>query len=190
MDAAGGHILVICYGNLCRSPMAEGLLRSRLGENWEISSAGTNAIGGDAPSPMGVEAMRREHGVDISGQRSTPLTVPVLAAADHVFAMSVQQAMLAAALGGRPDTVRLFGAFAPSLEQVDGRADPGGGRANMFEISDPMGGDYDEYRECMDRLQRCTEKAASWLESGADPEAGPPSVGSPRWRFQVGQSTS
>ena len=190
MNVTGGRILVICYGNLCRSPMAEGLLRARLGEPWEVVSAGTNAIGGDAPSPMGVEAMRREHGVDISEQRSTPLTVPVLSDADHVFAMSVQQAMLAAALGGRPDTVRLFGAFAPSLEQVDGSADPGGSRANMFEISDPMGGDFEEYRECMARLQRCTEKAAAWLESGADPDAGPPAVGSPRWRFQVGPSAS
>jgi len=186
MTMGGGRILVICYGNLCRSPMAEGLLRARLGPQWDVRSAGTNAYGGDAPSPLGCEAIRRIHDIDISAQRSTALTVQELDAADHVFAMSVQQAKIAAALGNAGDRVRLFGAFAPTLDQVAGSADPGGTVVSVFEVPDPMGGTYEEYAACLERLHQCTEKCAAWLESGAPEASGPPSVASPRWRFQAG----
>ncbi len=177
---------MICYGNLCRSPMAEGLLRARLGPEWDVRSAGTNAYGGDSPSPLGCEAMRREHSIDITAQTSTPLTVQELNAADHIFAMSVQQAKIAAALGNVADRVRLFGSFAPTLEQAEGSADPGGTTVSIFEVADPMGGTYEEYSVCLHRLHECADKCAVWIESGAPEAAGPPSVASPRWRFQAG----
>jgi len=186
MMTNGGRILVICYGNLCRSPMAEGLLRARLGAEWDVRSAGTNAYGGDSPSPLGCEAIKRDHDIDIGAQTSTPLTVQELEAADHVFAMSVQQAKLAAALGNVAERVRLFGSFAPTLQQVAGSADPGGTTASVFEVADPMGGTYEEYSACLDRLHQCADKCATWLESGASEAAGPPSVASSRWRFQAG----
>ncbi len=186
MTTTGGRILVICYGNLCRSPMAEGLLRARLGPEWEVCSAGTNAYGGDSPSPLGCEAIRRIHGVDIAAQTSTPLTVQEIEAADHVFAMSAQQAQIAAALGDAADRVRLFGAFAPGTGQATDSADPGGTGASAFEVVDPMGGTYEEYAVCLERLHQCSERCAEWLEGGAPETSGPPSVASPRWRFQTG----
>jgi len=186
MATDGGRILVICYGNLCRSPMAEGLLRARLGPEWDVRSAGTNAYGGDSPSPLGSEAIRRSHGIDITAQTSTALTVQELEVADHIFAMSAQQARIAAALGNVADRVRLFGSFAPTLEQVTGSADPGGTNPSVFEVADPMGGTYEEYSVCLERLQQCTDKCAAWLESGAPEATGPPSVASSRWRFQAG----
>ena len=186
MTTNGGRVLVICYGNLCRSPMAEGLLRARLGAEWEVCSAGTNAYGGDSPSPLGCEAIRREHDIDITHQVSTPLTVQELDAADHVFAMSVQQAKIAAALGNVADRVRLFGGFAPTQEPVAGSADPGGTTASVFEVADPMGGTYEEYSTCLERLRQCTDNCATWLESGAPEAAGPPAVASARWRLQTG----
>jgi len=186
MVTSGDRILVICYGNLCRSPMAEGLLQARLGPEWSVRSAGTSAYAGDAPSPLGCEAIQRDHGLDITEQRSTPLTVQALEAADHVFAMSARQAEIAAALGTVADRVRLFGSFAPAPEQVAGSADPGGTTASVFEVADPMGGTYEEYSACLERLQQCADKCAAWLESGAAEATGPPSVASPRWRFLAG----
>lgn len=170
--------------------MAEGLLQARLGAGWDVRSAGTHAYGGDAPSRLGCEAARREYGVDIAAQRSTALTVDELKAADHVFTMSVQQALIATALAGVGDRVRLLGSFAPSEEPAAGSADPGGGAASVFEVPDPMGGSYEEYRLCLERLHRCADRCAAWLESGAAAEAGPPAVTSPRWRFQAGNTSS
>ena len=57
------NILVVCYGNLCRSPMAEGLLRDRLPLEYEVRSAGTHAYGGDPPTGTAREVMQREAGI-------------------------------------------------------------------------------------------------------------------------------
>jgi protein-tyrosine-phosphatase len=166
--------------------MAEGLLQARLGESWDVRSAGTHAYGGDAPSGPGCEATQREYGIEIGAQRSTALTVPELEAADHIFTMSVQQAKLAAALGGVGDRVRLFGSFAPASAPSQHSADPGGGDASAFEVPDPMGGAYEDYRICLERLHRCADKCAPWLENGAEEANGPPSTTNSRWRFQAG----
>ncbi len=60
------RILVVCTGNSARSQMAEGLLRRRLGERYEVQSAGTK------PTQVRAEAIAvmGEVGIDISGHRS------------------------------------------------------------------------------------------------------------------------
>lgn len=63
------NILILCTGNSARSQMAEGLLRRRVGERYEVHSAGTEPKG---VNPLAVEAMR-EVGIDISGHRSKHL---------------------------------------------------------------------------------------------------------------------
>jgi protein-tyrosine-phosphatase len=85
------RILVVCTGNICRSPMAEGILRhllSRhgLGEQVEISSAGTWTSPGVPASKHAVEAARRA-GIDITALRSRPLASRILRASDLVLTM-------------------------------------------------------------------------------------------------------
>lgn len=60
------RILVLCTGNSARSQMAEGLLKERLGDRFQIDSAGTRPIG---VSPEAIAALD-EIGIDISGNRS------------------------------------------------------------------------------------------------------------------------
>lgn len=178
------NVLLVCYGNLCRSPMAEGLLHQRLGSDWKVESAGTHAIGGDAPTPTAQEVMLRETGIDIGELRSSLLTVGRIEAAGYVFTMSMQQAFLTAALApGSRDRIRLFGAFDPATETSDGSADPGGPRPLLLEVPDPIGGDYEDYLVCMRRLQRASERCAAWLLAGAATHDGPPPLGSARWPF-------
>jgi protein-tyrosine phosphatase len=176
------RILVVCYGNLCRSPMAEGLLRARLGDGWSVASAGTSAAGGDPPTEKGQRVMREEYDVDISDQRSAPLTVGAIEQADHVFTMSVQQARLVAALcPSAAPRLRLFGAFAPSVQSSDRSADPGGSPASMLEVADPIGGTLEQYRGTAARLARATEAVVAWLEGGADDAEAPASFATPGW---------
>lgn len=63
------RVLIVCTGNSARSQIAEGLLRHRAGERFEVESAGTN------PSRVRPEAIAvmQELGIDISGHRSKPI---------------------------------------------------------------------------------------------------------------------
>lgn len=183
----GGRILVVCYGNLCRSPMAGALLRARLGPEWEVASAGTHAVGGDPPTPLAREVVREEAGLDMDAQRSAPLTVAAVTGAHHVLTMSGRQAQLAAALAPECRArIRLLGAFAPEPADGRGAADPGGEPATDAEIADPMGGTRAGYLSCLRRIERAVDAVVAWLESGADPEDAPPSVASPHWRRRRG----
>jgi protein-tyrosine-phosphatase len=171
-------VLVVCFGNLCRSPVAEALFRAALPrEGWRVVSAGTHAIGDDPPTAGAREALLRHAGIDIAQQRSKPLTVDLLRDADFVFTMSRRQALEAAALyPGAARMTRLLGAFAPAEEHGDGPADPGGRSADGHEIADPMGGNAAVYTTCCKRVDECVAKVTAWLLSGAEPEDAPPSV--------------
>lgn len=72
------RLLVVCLGNICRSPMAEGALRARidaagLGHVIEVGSCGTGDWHvGDPPDPRAIRCAAA-HGVDIGGQRARQL---------------------------------------------------------------------------------------------------------------------
>jgi len=171
-------VLAVCFGNLCRSPMAEALLRAGLpASDWDVASAGTHAIGGDPPTPTAQAVIAELADLDISQQRSDPLTVDLVRRSAHVFTMSRRQALEVVALVPEAaDRTRLLGSFAPSPVDFDGPADPFGGPADRFEISDPMGGDPDTYRACCSRISAAAAMATDWLARGADPSQAPPPV--------------
>jgi len=84
-------ILFVCTGNTCRSPMAEGALRSLLDKThagkFEVVSAGTAAAAGFPPTMYATEAAR-VWDVDISGHLSRPLTSALIDRADLILAMT------------------------------------------------------------------------------------------------------
>jgi protein-tyrosine phosphatase len=83
-------ILMVCLGNICRSPMAEGILRARAAERGmqlTTDSAGTSDYHvGEAPDLRAQEAMRRR-GIDIGDLRGRQFKVSDLERFDHIFAM-------------------------------------------------------------------------------------------------------
>ncbi|MBS7328048.1 MAG: low molecular weight phosphotyrosine protein phosphatase [Oxalobacter sp.] len=84
------HIMVICLGNICRSPMAEGFLKARLPEA-EVASAGLEwATQGWSADDCSVRAMA-EHGIDISSHRAQRLTEALLEGVDVVLTMEQDQ---------------------------------------------------------------------------------------------------
>lgn len=85
--------LLICYGNICRSVMAELILSSKNGSSeWTFSSAGTAAVEGNR-SPEEVMKVLAEIGIDASGHRARRLTAEMAEEADLVLTMSTQQMM-------------------------------------------------------------------------------------------------
>ena len=87
------RVLLVCTGNICRSPIAHGLLSERskrlLGGEVEVRSAGTWAGGGPA-TPEAVAAAA-DLGVDISGHRSTRFTRDLANWADLIITMTAEQ---------------------------------------------------------------------------------------------------
>jgi glycine hydroxymethyltransferase len=86
-----GTILVICTGNICRSPMASGLLESLLRDRGvhgvTVESCGVSAWDGSPATPEGVEAMR-ERGLDISGHVARKMNPRIIESADLIVGMA------------------------------------------------------------------------------------------------------
>lgn len=82
-------ILVVCVGNICRSPMAEALLADRLrrrGATVKVESAGLGALVGRPADPTAQELMS-ERGLDLSRHRARQLTPEMVRAFDLVLVM-------------------------------------------------------------------------------------------------------
>ncbi|WP_374957207.1 low molecular weight protein-tyrosine-phosphatase [Gilvibacter sp.] len=83
------RILMVCLGNICRSPLAEGIMRAKLfgRNNYELESAGTGGWHvGDPPDPRSV-AIAKEMGLDITGQRGRQFKATDFDRFDHIFVM-------------------------------------------------------------------------------------------------------
>lgn len=87
------RILMVCLGNICRSPLAEGIMRHKsreAGLDWTIDSAGTGYWHiGDPPDRRSVATARRR-GIDISSQRGRQFQVADFQKFDHIFVMDTQ----------------------------------------------------------------------------------------------------
>ncbi|WP_422091549.1 low molecular weight protein-tyrosine-phosphatase [Tenacibaculum ovolyticum] len=81
-------ILMVCLGNICRSPLAEGILQSKLSADFfEIDSAGTAGYHvGELPDKRSI-AVARKYGIDITNQRSRKFVVSDFKEFDLIFAM-------------------------------------------------------------------------------------------------------
>ena len=159
-------VLFLCTGNICRSPMAEGLFRhaSRGRRDLQVVSAGIGATPGLPPSVHAVQAVK-ELGIDISRQRSRQLTSELIEQADYIFGMTHSHV----------DTVFLLYPKAAEktflLREFDDTLD-------IFEkdISDPIGGSYEVYVNCRDQIEQGIASIMRFIEQGESVAASAPAV--------------
>lgn len=84
------NILVVCVGNICRSPMGEAILKDALmksgKENHFVSSVGIGALVGHKPDPIAIQLME-EKGIDISNYRATQMNSTIIRKSDLILVM-------------------------------------------------------------------------------------------------------
>ncbi len=157
------HVLFVCTGNTCRSPLAEGLckklLADRLGcapaelprHGYVVHSAGLAAASGEQAAAEAVRTAQ-EFGADLTGHLSRPLTPELLARADLLVVMTRQHLSFLSRLGPLAPPSRLLSA-------------DGG------DIDDPLGGDQEVYRACARQILGHLEALLPELNNGHEPPA-------------------
>jgi protein-tyrosine-phosphatase len=149
------HILVVCTGNICRSPMGEGILRSRLSaraaEFATVSSAGVAAAPGMKPSSHSVSVCR-ENDIDITTHRSRPLTPLLVRNSDLILVMEAhhREAIVAMVPEAREKTFVL--------------TDYSGG-GSLEGVPDPIGHEIATYRDVYRTLEQEIMKALPKIEA-------------------------
>src|ERR1700761_5261310 len=143
------RILMVCLGNICRSPLAEAILQHRAraaGLNWEVDSAGTNGYHVDeAPHPLS-QKVARQHGLDISRQRSRQFVGDDFQRFDHIYAMAGDVLDEMRRIAGRkfdPARVSLLMQAVVPGEAID--------------VPDPWSGPESEYEEAYRMIDQACE---------------------------------
>ncbi len=143
------RLLFVCSGNLCRSPMAEGIARHLAAEKdlaVEVRSAGTIARSGDPASENAVVACS-EIGVDISEHASQPLTSELVEWADQILCMEESHLLAVNAKDWRaPFKTWNLGSF------IDKK-----------QIRDPYRRSLRKYRKARDLIRRAVDEALDRL---------------------------
>lgn len=145
---------MVCLGNICRSPLAEGIMRQKIadaGLDWSVDSAGTGAWHvGNPPDPRSV-AVARAHGLDISHQRARQFLARDFDAFDHIFVMDASNYQNVLKLA-RNDADRA------KVEMMMNYDRPGYNE----QVPDPYWDD-NGFENVYQMLERATEKAVAQL---------------------------
>ena len=134
-------ILLLCTGNTCRSPMAEGLFKEFLKERGldaQVVSAGLFALDGDTASPQAITAMG-EKGIDISKHRARQVTKDLVEESDLILTMTSEHKK------------RLLTIIPEAKKKVFTLKEFGQGE--ILDIKDPFGQPVEVYKESAKEIE-------------------------------------
>jgi glycine hydroxymethyltransferase len=150
-------VLFVCTGNICRSPIAEGLFRRLIGnrKDIDVASAGVHAVRGQPPSLYAVQVCETD-GVDIRNLRSQPLTAELVERATHIFAMT----------GAHLETIQmLFPRGSEKSFLLREFEEPGA--TCWRDVPDPIGLGREVYEDCARTIKNALPSVLSFVEQSA-----------------------
>src|SRR5260370_20132693 len=149
------NILFVCTGNVCRSPMAEGLFRQMLANRPDIRvrSAGISTFPGQPPSPYAVDVLA-DLRIDISNLRSQPLSEELVREASCIIAMT------------RSHMVSIQYLFPDAAEKTFLLREFED-NASCLDLSDPIGMGLEAYEVTRDIIRRALPGILKFIDSGA-----------------------
>ncbi len=158
------RVLFVCLGNICRSPLAEGMFRhlverEGLDQYFDIDSAGTGPWHAGEPPDARMRATAKRRGLDIDYQRARQLQRNDLAWYDHVFVMDKHNLHDTLALdpdGDHGTRVRLFREFDPEPEH--------------YQVPDPYTGGQSGFDSVYDIVERTAQAILDRLKEIYDLE--------------------
>ncbi|MBA3828225.1 MAG: low molecular weight phosphotyrosine protein phosphatase [Taibaiella sp.] len=137
---------MVCLGNICRSPIAEGLLRHKIqqhGLDWKVASAGTEPYHvGSAPHEFS-QNICAMNGVDISSQRARQFTAADFGQYDKIYAMAEDVYEEIKRIGGRKGDMSKVELFLNELEP-----------SSNASVPDPWSGQEDAYVPVYNMIDR------------------------------------
>jgi protein-tyrosine phosphatase len=138
-------VLFLCLGNICRSPLAEGVFTELVRKNgesaaFEIDSAGTSAYHAGELADPGSIRIAKSHGIDISHQRSRALTKEDLERFDFIIPMDRSNR---SKLEGKLPDPRI-----PRVREFDPEA------LDSLDVPDPWGGGTTGFLDVYTMLER------------------------------------
>ncbi len=154
------HVLFICTGNTCRSPMAEGLLRVATADrqDFTVGSAGVAASKGYPASHETLMALKKR-GASLVGFKSRPVTEAILKASTHVFAMT--EGHLSALESRFPQYSDKF----YLLREFTGPSS----RRSPADVPDPIGMGPAAYEEVAQLFDAAIPSIIAYLDSQSNP---------------------
>lgn len=147
-------ILMVCLGNICRSPLAEGILKSKLSsDNFYVDSAGTaNYHTGELPDIRSIQIAQKYH-IDISDQRGRQFKVNDFDVFDHIYVMDRSNYHNVISLARNNNDKRKVKLILKELYPED----------NM-DVPDPYYGGQDGFQNVFNLLDKACEIIANKLE--------------------------
>jgi protein-tyrosine phosphatase len=146
-------ILMVCLGNICRSPLAEGILRAKLPESFVIDSAGTGGWhAGEQPDKRSIQTAR-ERGIDITHQRARKFKKTDFEDFDYIYVMdntNYKDVVSQAESENHKNKVQLI------LEEIF----PG----EKVDVPDPYYGSQDGFEKVFDMLDEACNSIANKLQ--------------------------
>lgn len=141
------RILFVCLGNICRSPIAEGVLKKLVVEQglsgWTIESAGTNQWHKGGPADPRSETVCRENGVDLSRHVARRFRHGDFAAYDRIYSLAIDVT----------DEIEEFSKAPAEMERVHNFMDLLAGPSRR-SVPDPWYGGEADFRDCYALIER------------------------------------